>query len=303
MKMRLLHSLIFISLTMQIAVGQTQYDLIEKAYKKKSIQMLSQFFDNWSIEISPNNSVIKNDTIKEVYNVFKEFYKPTQLSLLGGSEWGNSIYLRAKYFVVQSKLKKIYFADKVYFTDKELDSLSIVKIKEHYKNDSITQIKMIQLDNNGHLDSYLISAYGPTSKYYPEYNPLLKDSINEFYPQIDYFDKKAVYLTTEYQKLLEKFLGDSHSKLGSNGIMNPARSKGESKKRKTFIDNLITTFYGHWGGYWQLNTYPYINSITFDKEMKYAKVEFRMVYEGGEALLKKEGEKWIIINSHITWIE
>lgn len=299
--MRLLHSLIFISMTMQIAVGQTQYDLIENAYKKKSIQMLTQFFDNWSNEISPNNSEIKNDTIKEAYNVFKGFYHPTQLSTLGGSEWGNSLYMNSKYFLVQTKLNHILFVDKLFYTDKEKDSITVSFYTNLFKNDTVRLKNELKRDANGNLMPYVYENWDIG------FNDMkiLKavDSIEKFYPTIDYKDIKAVYLIPKYQDLMDNFLGNSYNKLGKGGIMNPARSKGASKKRKAFIDNLITTFYGHWGGYWQLNTYPYINSITFDKYMKYAKVDFRLVYEGGEALLKKEGEKWILINSKRTWIE
>jgi len=301
MKKRILHGLILLSVTIQIAVGQTQYDLIENAYKKKSIQMLSQFFDNWSNEISPNNSDIKNDTIKEVYNVFKGFYYPTQLSILGGSEWRDSLYLRAKYFVVQSKMKKIYFVDKVYFTDKEKDSITVSFYTNLFKNDTVRLKNELKRDANGNLMPYVYENWN--IEFYNTRELKAVDSIEEFYPKIDYKDIKAVYLTPKYQNLMDIFLGNSYSKLGKGGIMNPARSKGASEKRKAFIDILITTFYGHWGGYWQLNTYPYVYSITFDKYMKYAKVDFRMVYEGGEALLKKEGEKWVIINSKRTWIE
>ena len=70
--------------------------------------------------------------------------------------------------------------------------------------------------------------------------------------------------------------------------MNPARSKGESEKRKMFLENYIKIFHGHWGGYWQLHSYPEAESITFDKNMEYARVDFRLVYEGGFAILKNE---------------
>jgi|JI8StandDraft_1071087.scaffolds.fasta_scaffold06768_2 hypothetical protein len=283
--------------------SQSQPDLLEKAYKKKSVDMLTQFFDNWTIEIKSNESAYQNDTILEAFKVFKGFYRPTQLSLLGGSEWGDSLYVNSKYFLVQTRLNKIYFVDRLFYSDNEADSLTVLKIIEEYGNDS-TKLKLwIHYDKNGRLDDFTIKTFGPSSKYFTENAPVVKDSIMEFYPSIDYTDKKAVYLTKDYQNIIDRFLGSSHTKLGQGGIMNPARSKGASRKRKAFIDNLITTFYGHWGGYWQLNTYPYVYSITFDKEMKYAKVDYRMVYEGGEALLEKQNDKWVIIHAERTWIE
>ncbi len=85
--------------------------------------------------------------------------------------------------------------------------------------------------------------------------------------------------------------------------MNPARSSGESEKRKAFLENDIKIWYGHWGSYWQLDSYPVVYSITFDKRMLYARVDFRMVYEGGEAVLKKKNGQWVLVTSKRTWIE
>lgn len=285
------------------AFGQTQADLLEKAYKKKSIEMLTQFFENWANEITPNTMHYSNDTIQEAYQVFKGFYKPTELSLIGGSEWGDSIYSNSKYFVVQTRLNKICFVDRIHYSIKEIDSLTVAKILEIKSNDSVAQKLWIHFDKNNRLDEYSIEVFGPTSEYFETNIPILVDSIVEFYPTIDYVNIKPVYLTNEYQNLIDAFLGSEHTNLGEGGIMNPARSKGESKRRKEFLDILIKTFYGHWGGYWQLNTYPYVYSITFDKEMKYAKVDYRIVYEGGEAILEKQGENWIIIDGRRTWIE
>ena len=85
--------------------------------------------------------------------------------------------------------------------------------------------------------------------------------------------------------------------------MNIARSTGKSENRKKFLENYIKIWYGHWGGYWQLYSYPTASSIIFDKDMKYARIYFRMVYEGGEAILKNENNKWILISAKRTWIE
>jgi hypothetical protein len=37
--------------------------------------------------------------------------------------------------------------------------------------------------------------------------------------------------------------------------------------------------------------------------MKYARVDFTTVYAGGEAILKNENGKWILISTEITRIE
>jgi hypothetical protein len=41
---------------------QSQPALLKKAYKKKSVDLLAQFFDNWSKEIESNQSSCKTGT-------------------------------------------------------------------------------------------------------------------------------------------------------------------------------------------------------------------------------------------------
>ena len=59
----------------------------------------------------------------------------------------------------------------------------------------------------------------------------------------------------------------------------------------------------YWGGYWHLETHPDIYYILFNEALNKAKVEFRVGYEGGEAILVKEKGEWIIKKSKMTWIE
>ena len=85
--------------------------------------------------------------------------------------------------------------------------------------------------------------------------------------------------------------------------MQVAYSKGESRKRMDFISNAVRLFYGHWGGYWQYETYPQATSIVFDSQMQRAVVFFRFVYEGGEVTLEKQNGEWTIVSGKLTWKE
>ncbi len=264
--------------------------------------MLTQFFENWESKIPSNETSVTNDTIQEAYRVFKGFYKPTQLLLLGGSEWGDSIYAKAKYLVIQAELGKIQFADKVYFTQAEKDSIIISRIANIYAKDTSRLELWIRNYKEGNL-AIAVEIFESDSSVISSNKFIDICSIPIFRPTIDQIDKKAIYLTPEYSKIINSFLGNTHSRLGKGGIMNPARSKGSSKKKMDFLDNMIVIFYGHWGGYWQLHSYPYAYSITFDRNMKYARVDYRMVYEGGKAILEKHGDQWIIVHGERTWIE
>lgn len=78
----------------------------------------------------------------------------------------------------------------------------------------------------------------------------------------------------------------------------------EAYKRIEFFKNHITVFRHHWGKKgWHVETYPYINSIIFDKNMENAIIDFRLVFQGGYAYLRKTDNKWVLITSGLIWIE
>lgn len=129
------------------------------------------------------------------------------------------------------------------------------------------------------------------------------DTLKNFRPQISISDAKTVVLTSSYDMLLNRFLENEHDKFATGDIMSPAKAKGESEKRKLFLENYIKIWYGHWGGYWQLHSYPVAETIIFDKEFKSAVVNYTMVYEGGYAYFQKVNGEWTLVNARRTWIE
>ena len=130
-----------------------------------------------------------------------------------------------------------------------------------------------------------------------------KDSIVNFRPPTSLEKDKVLYLTDEYADALNIFLGTESTKVGEEGLMNPSRPKGESVGRYEMLLPYIPILHGHWGGYWHLETYPYVRIIIFNKTLTKAEVAFRIDYYGGETILEKEGERWVIKKSEVTWIE
>ena len=55
-----------------------------------------------------------------------------------------------------------------------------------------------------------------------------------------------------------------------------------------FVTKAATIFYGHWGGYWQYETYPQAECIVIDTKMHRAVVYFRFIYGGGYVVLEKQ---------------
>ena len=275
---------------------QTPSDLLYSAYDKKSTKELTQFFKNWSKNIptiSDAEFSAMNDTFRQTYSAFTAFYKPTSIDSLGGSEWGNKIYKDVDFLIVQNSID-IYFTDKIFYTAKDSDDYIVSYINTHIA-DSLKQ-KYLKRYNN-RLSDIVLENFGPETK------EVKTDSITNFRPRINCGNKSPLYFTSEYDKVLNDFLKNEHFELGSINIMTPARSRGESEQRQKFLESEIKIFYGHWGGYWQLLSYPVAYSITFDKQMHYSKINFRMIYEGGEAILENKNGQWFLVSSRRTWIE
>ncbi len=276
---------------------QTTPRTLEDAYAANSTKLLHQFYTDWNREIKPaTDSELNamNDTLKQAYLAFTAFYKPLNIEKLGGSEWGNDIYKSVDFFVVQNYVK-IYFTPKLVYSAQDSDDRMVNYIKTTVK-DTAFRARCLKR-YNGKLSQMV------RENFWPDMKDTLADSIINFRPQINCDGKLPLYLNSKYEDILNRFLGDDHYQLGRSGMMTPATSKGESERRKEFLEKGIKIFYGHWGGYWQFNSYPVAGRITFDRQMRYAKVNFRMVYQGGEAILENDNGKWKLISSRLTWIE
>ncbi len=280
--------------------SQSPSELLEGAYKNNSLDSLKQFYLNWNEEIPPvSNEELQslNDTIRNVYEIFKLLYKPFDIRSLGASDRGD-IYKNVDFLLTQNDIKYA-FVQKI-VTEEDIDSIVVDYINKKIKDEKKKSDYLKRV--NGKLSEYAMKLCRPIDlEAKMEY--LFEESITNFRPQISFPDKKILFLTSKYEAILNDFLGNEHYPQGSNGVMSTASPKNESKKKKAFLENFIKIFYGHWGGYWQLLSYPEVNVIIFDKNMQYAKVYFRIVYEGGESYLKNNNGKWEIFLSELKWIE
>ena len=129
------------------------------------------------------------------------------------------------------------------------------------------------------------------------------DSVVNFRPPVDLDAGKVLFLTAEYIKALNGFLGSESTELGDPDIMSPSRAAGESEKRYDFIRPYIPILHGHWGGYWHLATHPSIGEILFNRTLTEARVAFRVGYQGGSAKMVRGADGWKIKESRSTWIE
>lgn len=132
---------------------------------------------------------------------------------------------------------------------------------------------------------------------------LARDSIIDFRPKVTFPNISVLYLTKDYEKVLLEFLGDKYTPLGYGGIMNPARARGKSLKKQRFLNELVCIIYGHWGGYWHLETHPEVLNIVFNKSKTVAKVNYRIGYRGGEATFEYKENEWLFTEGQLTWVE
>lgn len=300
-KIYLLCVLLFLCSAIQ-GQDQSQATLLKKAYKKHSTSLLYQFFDNWSKDVSSNENEAKNKWVAEAHKVFATFYQPLQLDKIGCRSEDQGLYDNVPYFIVQGTLSEIYMADTIPISPDELEAYYANRINQMFPEESTRKqyLDWLRIEKErGELSpEFDFDTQGqraiPTTK---------MDSNISFRPPVHFPNKKIVYLTTEYKRLLDGFLGNKHVGMGKEGIMQVAYSKGESRKRMDFISNAVKIFYGHWGGYWQYETYPKASSIVFDSQMQRAVVYFRFIYEGGEIILEKQDGEWTIVSGKFTWIE
>ena len=78
---------------------------LNEAYDADSTEALYQILEDWHNENKPvKKENLENDTIKNVYEVYIEFYTPFDIDRIGGSEWGNEIYENVSYYVIQNRI-------------------------------------------------------------------------------------------------------------------------------------------------------------------------------------------------------
>lgn len=292
--MKILFIHIIIGLFAFSVFGQNnEKKLLKYSYKKSNSDSLEMFFSNWEKESQPiSQGLFDNlsDTLKDVYEIFLDFYTPQDLIRIGDSEWGDSLYTSVDYVIVQNRID--------FSIVKTLDKKEIVLNYLRNNGDDSTKYEdykgTYMRDTSDHFLGFI---------YYNSIEYLHEESIMDFRPNVDFENVGVLYYKPNYTKIVARFLRNKRHKLGFRGIMNPAKAKGKSESRLDWINTKVKIFHGHWGGYWQMTTYPRVNLILFNKEREIALVFFRMVYEGGEALYKKMDGKWTLIDSKLNWIE
>ena len=282
-----------------MAQGRQQAKLLKKAYRLHSTQMLYEFFDNWSEEVQSNENEAENPYVTEAHKVFAAFYHPLQTYRDTNRRY--TLYDEKPYFIVQGSLYEIQLAECILRGQAEIDSFMVSRIRQTYYMDDSLQNMWIERHRKEDFEPcyYRQECWPPFT--HVTWTKL--DSAFSFRPPVHFDGKKVVYLTDGYKELLNSFLGNCYVELGERNIMQPAFSKGKSRKRQEFFNQAALIFYGHWGGYWEYVTFPEAFRIVLNTEMNRAIVYFSFIYEGGDVYLEKKDGEWVVVETRFTWIE
>ncbi|WP_276090431.1 hypothetical protein [Pedobacter sp. JY14-1] len=72
--------------------------------------------------------------------------------------------------------------------------------------------------------------------------------------------------------------------------------------RVRILSKFLPVFPSDWRG-WTMASVPKISALIFDKDFRYAKIEYLKAYEGGEAFLEYRDNEWKLISMRRTWIQ
>lgn len=221
------------------------YQNLLACYENKSQNCLEYFLDTWYENIGPIDTTGLNDTIKNIYQLYTEFYSPWDLSRTGGSEWGDNLYTGVPYYIIQNEIGFNF-----------------------------------SLEEGGYSGEQTLTDFRPT---------IANQAV------------KILYLTDFYSRILNYFIGTEHINYECYGV--PMAPCSESYNRVSFLNQYLRIAAGHWGNSWHILTHPEVFSISFNPEMDSARVDFRIIYQGGEAILIKQQEGWELVDAYLTWIE
>lgn len=138
-------------------------------------------------------------------------------------------------------------------------------------------------------------------------NPNLKKNpkkftINNFKPPINFENKSTLYLTDDYRVTLNLFLKPNTSDIDKDDHVELGKVLDDSWKKSLFIKQYLQIVPAHWDG-WYIETHPKVHIIYLNKELNWARIDFRYGHAGGMIIMKKKNNIWRITESTPTWIE
>lgn len=256
-----------LSIAALLLFSQTPAHKLQKAYNCRSHKQLEVFFQDWRQEMPANDSLVTDDTLKAVYEIFNSFYNPMEIKGRGIYDEGISFpsphrtssyntkgrYDKTRYFLVQSSIK-LFRVDSV---PSEPSGFWLYNISE----------------NRFRID------------------------IDTFYPKTN-FSNKVVYLSKERLRLLENFLeaDTTYQRWGKVAPDSLCRIRSKANFLKPFIRPIYYKNYNKW----LLTTWPRVSYVVFDSKLETVLIWFVKYKRGGYAVYHLENGQWKQVAYKVT---
>ncbi len=266
--------------------GQLSTELNE-AYYRNSYQQADHFFRKWGKLSKPADTDKLNDTLRFAYELFEDYYILLEQKKSGSNPL-NPHHPKSKYLLVEPHLN-IYMKDTVYYSQEYISEL-----KRKYED---------QLILSANLSSMPVPEkpqYAPHFGYetYGYMNARLVDSVTEFRPSVTIKGHQLLYLTPDYLRALNLFLGAEGNNL-ANGNFKQTLLENDINKRLVFLNRYISVSQGRIINF-HINSYPAPYAITFEPDFQHARIDYVMGEQIGFAVFQRKDRDWIFILSSIT---
>lgn len=281
------------------AVAQTNENPLEVAAKARGNALFDAYFERWAGESRPVSAAelaVQNDTMRAVYDVFSEFYDPIHKK----SKYKYFFdYTKSKYLIIQDSLP-VFIADSRMFEILNKDSVIIETLNDNFEWETLNTFLAYNDYDKNHVPGKHIRPEDSIKR-----RDRLYDTLVNFRPDIAVTGKIPLYLNTDHKKVVSDYLnavGPARIALDKYGGIDhfkftrfiDRRRKHLQRYVKVFTEGTGATYpYAQGTFKWEVYNYPFILSITFDKALTKAKIEFLMGNdEIGFALYEKADKKW-----------
>ena len=130
--------------------AEVLFEKLEAAYQLSSANDLEEFFKEWNSSVSSDavNNIKRDKVVEEIYEIYKTFYNPLDLTKLGDWEWGNSLNSNSKYVVIQNNIKYAVLEEELlekYYYSGIYESINYITIDDFRPPLSLPKNKVLYL--------------------------------------------------------------------------------------------------------------------------------------------------------------
>lgn len=267
--------------------AQTLTTELNEAYYRRSHKEANRFFNQWEKQSKPTDKDKLNNTQRLAIELFDDYY--TALEHKKNQSQASSVSQPThKYLLIEPQIN-IYMKDTVYYSPEYISEL-----KRQYEDRQ-------RLSTDSSSDPVLVKpSYAPHFGYdmFGHNNAKLVDSAASFRPLLSVKNKKLLYLTPDYQRAINLYLG-ADATLLARGTFKQTLPETDVARRLAFITKHIPIQQGHLVDFHICN-YPAPYSVIFDVQFEHARIDYMSGEQFGFAIFKCVDRRWILLFSSIN---